>query len=117
MKEYPYLEFYMQPVNNTLTYKEYCALYERALPSKDDYITYHEILGKTPLFTYEEMIKRERDSFESKYEKYTKITFEMLSKAIDSDEVYNDFIDECIENHYKLFDGKEYTEVDETWKK
>jgi len=117
--KYPYLIFYKQKVDNSLSYDEYVGLYEKALPSENEYMEYHSLIGKLPLLTYDEMIKRERDGFKSKYESYRKITSQINSRPIDSDETYNEFIDECIENGYELFDDDKntFSTVDITWKK
>lgn len=116
--QYPYIIFYMQTLNNTLTYDEFSELYEKAIPSEIEYNEYHEILGKLPLIEHSEMVKREMDGIKNKYYDYKARTAQINSKAIDGDDSYNDFIDECIENNFRLFSKtlNNFVEVDETWK-
>lgn len=115
-KDYPYLLFYMQPVDNTLTYHEYCNSYEAALPTESEYLDYHSHIGKLPLLDYASMLKNERLGLKSKYDSYKNTKFEIYSRPMDSDETYNDFIDECMINGYKLMRNKEFTVVDDSWK-
>lgn len=116
--KYPYQIFYMQTLKNTLTYEEFSEFYERAIPSEIEYNEYHEILGKLPLIEYSKMVEREIAGMKNKYYEYKAKTAQINSKPIDSDETFNNFIDECIENNYKLFSKtlNNFVEVDETWK-